>query len=133
VLTIRAPPQVVFDVIASPYLGRTPRALAEKLQVWERGTDIVLAAHFTRVRCGVTMTLETAEPAGVVMAPAIQPGRPEGQPALGRQGHGPNEPTSPGNRSFVGSLGAGLRCSARAFGSPPARFILSGTWSRQTA
>jgi hypothetical protein len=31
-LTIRVPPEVVFDVIASPYLGRTARALAEKLR-----------------------------------------------------------------------------------------------------
>jgi hypothetical protein len=57
--TIAAPPEAVFDVIAEPYLGRTPRALADKLQVWERGSDMVLAAHFTRVKCGTTTTLET--------------------------------------------------------------------------
>jgi hypothetical protein len=56
---IGAPPEVVFDVIAAPYLGRTPRALADKLQVWERGSDMVLAAHFTEVKCGVTTTVET--------------------------------------------------------------------------
>jgi hypothetical protein len=32
---IAAPRELVFDVIASPYLGRTPQALADKLQVWE--------------------------------------------------------------------------------------------------
>ena len=37
-LTIAAPPAVVFEVIASPYLGRTPRALSDKLEVWERGS-----------------------------------------------------------------------------------------------
>jgi hypothetical protein len=57
--TIAARPEIVFDVIAAPYLGRTPRALADKLQVWERGSDMVLAAHFTQVRCGTTTTLET--------------------------------------------------------------------------
>ena len=57
--TIAAPPAVVFDVIAAPYLGRTPRALSDKLEVWERGSDLVLAAHFTEVRCGTTTTLET--------------------------------------------------------------------------
>jgi hypothetical protein len=58
--TINAPPEVVFDVIAEPYLGRTPRALEEKLQVWERGADMVLAAHFTPVRKGlVATTVET--------------------------------------------------------------------------
>ena len=42
-----APREVVFDVIAEPYLGRAPRALADKLRVLERGGDMVLAAHFT--------------------------------------------------------------------------------------
>jgi hypothetical protein len=56
---IAAPREIVFEVIASPYLARTPRALREKLQVWERGSDMALAAHFTPVKCGVTSTLET--------------------------------------------------------------------------
>lgn len=59
VQTIQAPRKVVFDVIAAPYLGRTPRAMADKLAVWERGSDMVLAAHFTPVKCGTTTTLET--------------------------------------------------------------------------
>jgi Polyketide cyclase / dehydrase and lipid transport len=56
---IAAPREVVFDVIAAPYLERTPRALAGELEVLERGTDMVLAAHFTEVRCGTTTTVET--------------------------------------------------------------------------
>lgn len=56
---ISAPREVVFDVIAGPYLGRTPRALEDKLQVWERASDMVLAAHFTPVKCGTTTTVET--------------------------------------------------------------------------
>jgi hypothetical protein len=56
---IQAPREVVFDVVAGPYLDRTPRAMADKLAVWERGTDMVLAAHFTPVKCGTTTTLET--------------------------------------------------------------------------
>lgn len=56
---IAAPPEVVFDVIAEPYLGRTPAALKEKLEVWERGSDMVLAAHHTTSRGSVTTTLET--------------------------------------------------------------------------
>src|ERR671914_93327 len=55
-LDIAAPPDVVFDVIAAPYLGRTPRALRGKLEVLERGADLVLAAHFTRVAPGLTVT-----------------------------------------------------------------------------
>jgi polyketide cyclase/dehydrase/lipid transport protein len=55
-LDIAAPPDVVFDVIAAPYLGRTPRALRGKLEVIERGADLVLAAHFTPVAPGLTVT-----------------------------------------------------------------------------
>ena len=56
---IAATRETVFDVIAAPYLGKTPRALSEKLQVWERGTDMVLAAHWTSGRFGPTTTVET--------------------------------------------------------------------------
>lgn len=59
-VNVDAPAEVVFDVIAEPYLGRTPRALADKLEVIERGADLVLAAHHTPVRAGlVATTLET--------------------------------------------------------------------------
>lgn len=59
-IDITAPPEVVFDVIAAPYLGRTPHAIADKLEVVERGTDMVLAAHRTPVRGWlVATTLET--------------------------------------------------------------------------
>jgi hypothetical protein len=30
--------EIVFDVITGPYPGRSPRALEDKLQVWERGS-----------------------------------------------------------------------------------------------
>jgi hypothetical protein len=67
-LHIAAPRETVFDVVAGPYLGRTPRALETKLQVLERGEDMVLAAHFTPVGRYVTTTVETVrfEPPGVV-------------------------------------------------------------------
>jgi hypothetical protein len=50
---------VVFDVVSTPYLARAPRALAPKLKVIERGTDMVLAAHFTPLWRFVATTLET--------------------------------------------------------------------------
>jgi Polyketide cyclase / dehydrase and lipid transport len=57
---VSAPQEVVFAVIADPYLGRTPHAMADKLQVVERGSDMVLAAHHTRVGPRlVTTTVET--------------------------------------------------------------------------
>ena len=51
----------MFDVIAAPYLGRTPRAMAGKLQVLQRGTNMVLAEHYTPVHQGrlAAATLET--------------------------------------------------------------------------
>jgi hypothetical protein len=57
---IAAPPEVVFDVIATPYLGKTPKAMEEKLHVLERGSDMVLAEHFTDVGDGRrAITVET--------------------------------------------------------------------------
>jgi hypothetical protein len=55
-IDIAAPPELVFDVIAAPYLRRTPRALAGSLRVLERGTDLVLAAHYTPLSGGRTAT-----------------------------------------------------------------------------
>jgi hypothetical protein len=55
---IAAPRETVFDFIASPYLGRTPRAAREHLQVWERGSDMVVAAHFSRLSGYTAETVE---------------------------------------------------------------------------
>lgn len=63
---IAAPREVVFDVLAGPY-RRTPRAMRHKLEVLERGGDLVLAAHHTQGAHGLTTTtLETVrfEPPG---------------------------------------------------------------------
>jgi hypothetical protein len=54
---IAAPPDIVFDVIEGPY-RRTPRAMAGKLRVWERGGDMVLAEHFTKIGPLTASTLE---------------------------------------------------------------------------
>jgi hypothetical protein len=58
---IAAPAETVFDVIAEPYLGRTPRAMSGKLKVLERRADMVLAEHYTPVHGGMltATTLET--------------------------------------------------------------------------
>ena len=60
-LTVRidAPRELVFEVVSNPYLGRTTRALEKKLEVLERGQDMVLAAHFTEIRGLVATTVET--------------------------------------------------------------------------
>ena len=58
-IEIGASRETVFDVVATPYLGRTPRAMRSKLQVLERGTDMVLAAHYTAVGPLTATTVET--------------------------------------------------------------------------
>jgi hypothetical protein len=51
-IEIAAPAGTVFDVIAAPYLSHTPRAMAGKLRVLERGSDMALAEHYTPVHGG---------------------------------------------------------------------------------
>jgi hypothetical protein len=59
-MRVAASPETVFDVIAGPYLGKTPHAMAARLNVLERGHDMVLAEHFTPVALGLrATTLET--------------------------------------------------------------------------
>lgn len=59
-VAIGASREVVFEVIAAPYLNRQTRAIAEKIQVLEQGTDMVLAAHLTPLRSRlVATTVET--------------------------------------------------------------------------
>lgn len=59
VAEVDAPRDTVFDVIADPYLGRSTRAMADKLRVIERGSDMVLAEHVTAVGDRRAVTLET--------------------------------------------------------------------------
>ena len=60
-ITVRvvASREIVFDVVAAPYLERTPRALGSKLEVLERGEDLVLAAHHTPAYGLTATTVET--------------------------------------------------------------------------
>jgi hypothetical protein len=59
-IAVAAPPDVVFDVVAEPYMGRQSSAMAEKVEVLERGSDMVLAAHRTPIGAAlVATTVET--------------------------------------------------------------------------
>jgi len=55
---IAAPRDRVFDLIELAY-RRTPRSMQDKLQVWERSSDMVLAAHVTQVGRRKVTTVET--------------------------------------------------------------------------
>jgi hypothetical protein len=61
VVKVAAPRQAVFDLIAEPYLGRAPRAFADKVRVLERGSDMVLAAHFTLLGEPLGLVAKTVE------------------------------------------------------------------------
>lgn len=58
-VTIAAPRELVFEQISAPYLGRTPRGLRDKLEVLERSERMVVAAHRTKVRGFVIVTVES--------------------------------------------------------------------------
>jgi Polyketide cyclase / dehydrase and lipid transport len=58
-IEIAAPRELVFDVVSHPYLGRASRALRAKVEVLERGEDLVLAAHHTPAYGLTATTVET--------------------------------------------------------------------------
>lgn len=49
-LQIDAPRDVVYAAITAPYGERVTRAMRAKVEVLERGQDLVLAAHYTPIR-----------------------------------------------------------------------------------
>lgn len=60
VVGIAAPREVVYAAATAPYAERRPRAMAEKVQILDRGEGMVLAAHRTPVGGGlVAVTVET--------------------------------------------------------------------------
>ena len=56
---IAAERERVFELLEAPYMKRQPRAIREKIQVWQRGEDMALAAHRTRVGERTATTVET--------------------------------------------------------------------------
>ncbi|MBI4259159.1 MAG: SRPBCC family protein [Actinobacteria bacterium] len=57
-VTIDAPRDLVFEQLSSPYVGRTPAAMRGGLEVLERGRDLVVALHRTRLRLLDSITVE---------------------------------------------------------------------------
>jgi hypothetical protein len=62
-LTVRiaAPRPLVFDFIGSPYLGRTPRSARGHVDVWVRGSDMVVAAHHSKLPGYTAETVEAVQ------------------------------------------------------------------------
>jgi Polyketide cyclase / dehydrase and lipid transport len=59
-MVVDAPPTIVWEVVAAPYLGRSPVGLRDKIEVIERSDSMVLAAHRTDLGGGrVATTIET--------------------------------------------------------------------------
>ena len=57
--TIRAPRELVFEIIAAPYLGRQPAASG--IEVLARSENLVVAKHRTRVHFYMAQTTEAIE------------------------------------------------------------------------
>jgi hypothetical protein len=56
---IAAPRELVFEIIAAPYLGRTPRESG--IEVLARSDDLAVAAHHTKVHFYTARTVEVVE------------------------------------------------------------------------
>jgi hypothetical protein len=56
---IDAPRDLVYEQLSAPYLGRTPRETAATLEVIERGSDMVVARHFSKVAFYTSETVES--------------------------------------------------------------------------
>jgi hypothetical protein len=56
---IEAAPEFVFEQISAPYLGRTPSALWEKIEVLDRSDRLAVAAHRTKLRWFESVTVES--------------------------------------------------------------------------
>jgi hypothetical protein len=64
-IDVAAPRDIVYAVAAAAYAERRPRALSEKVDIWDRSENVVLAAHRTSVGRGptaVTVEMVTFDP-----------------------------------------------------------------------
>lgn len=55
-IRIDAPPELVYEMLSEPYLGRTPGGSG--IEVLTRGEDLVVAAHATKVHFYTARTVE---------------------------------------------------------------------------
>ncbi len=58
---INAPRDLVFEQISGPYLGQTPAALRSKLKVLEKGSNLVIAEHRTKLPLMDAVTVEAVQ------------------------------------------------------------------------
>jgi Polyketide cyclase / dehydrase and lipid transport len=58
-LTVAAPRDTVFQVLAAPYRERAPREVREQVELLDSGEGLVVAAHHTRLRGFTSTTVES--------------------------------------------------------------------------
>ena len=58
-LTVAAPRDTVFEVLAAPYRERAPREVREQVEILESAGDLVVAAHHTRLWGFTSTTVES--------------------------------------------------------------------------
>lgn len=122
---VAAPREIVFEVIAAPY-RRTPRAMRDKLEVLERGSDLILAAHHTPVAYGLkATTVETVgfEPPGRIAFRLVRGPVPHVKETFDLQ-----EVDGVTELLYSGELGTDLWSLGAAWGSVVAR-----SWERTVA
>jgi hypothetical protein len=58
-LRIRAPRDLVFEIVAAPYLGKMPGSMEGKIEILERHGDMVVALHRTPLPLRDAITVES--------------------------------------------------------------------------
>ncbi len=120
---IDAPRDVVFEQIASPYLGRMPAAMRGKIEIIERSDDLVVARHRTTLPILDAVTVETVrfEPPTRVTFRLLRGPVPhvEEEFVLDEEGRGTRF-------TYRGTLAADLWALGRLYGGR----IVAPTWER---
>ncbi len=56
---IRAPRDLVFEIVSAPYLGKMPASMEGKIEILDRHGDLVVALHRTRLPLRDAITVES--------------------------------------------------------------------------
>jgi hypothetical protein len=123
---INAPRELVFEQISGPYLGQTPANLRSKLKVLEKGSDLVVAEHRTKLPLMDAITVEAVrfDPPGRISFRLLQGPVPHVSEEFLLEEIG-----SETALSYRGELGADLWLLGRIYGGS----IVRPVWERTVA
>lgn len=123
---INAPRDLVFEQISGPYLGQTPANLRSKLKVLEKGSDLVVAEHHTKLPLMDALTVEAVrfDPPGRISFRLLQGPVPHVSEEFLLEEIGAETVLS-----YRGGLGADLWLLGRVYGGS----IVRPVWERTVA